>query len=255
MTAQKVRTCCSRSTLTEQGASPQLRACELARSPSTRRASKSPIEEILAQRLVERHTFGEDDMLAVAERFEAGRIAARDAIRRSAPGCAVRATISAMRRSPRCAPKAERPGSWNCRAIAGGNIYGTEKRGGGRPFERVAEPFPWETRWRQGSGLCGLRPRVFWRRGAQPLGGFQAELQCGLRDQERGRSARRDRVLRGAARAAAWLPLEGLVGLQVSGRCVRASCRLMLRMTVPTRHSALAISKPPRRPISACLSR
>lgn len=164
MTAQKVRTCCSRSTLTEQGASPQLRACELARSPSTRRASKSPIEEILAQRLVERHTFGEDDMLAVAERFEAGRIAARDAIRRSAPGCAVRATISAMRRSPRCAPKAERPGSWNCRAIAGGNIYGTEKRGGGRPFgraadKRVAEPFPWETRWRQGSGLCGLRPR------------------------------------------------------------------------------------------------
>jgi Conserved hypothetical protein 2217 (DUF2460) len=47
---------------------------------------------------------------------------------------------------------------------AGGNIYGTEKRGGGRPFgraadKRVAEPFPWETRWRQGSGLCGLRPR------------------------------------------------------------------------------------------------
>lgn len=27
------------------------------------------------------HAFGEDDMLAVAERFEAGRIAARDAIR------------------------------------------------------------------------------------------------------------------------------------------------------------------------------
>ena len=195
-------------------------------------------------------------MLAVAERFEAGRIAARDAIRRSAPGCAVRATISAMRRSPRCAPKAERPGSWNCRAIAGGNIYGTEKRGGGRPFERVAEPFPWETRWRQGSGLCGLRPRCS---GAEERNSRWADSKrsynAGYGDQERGRSARCDRVLRGAARAAAWLPLEGLVGLQVSGRCVRASCRLMLRMTVPTRHSALAISKPPRRPISACLSR
>src|SRR4029450_9504652 len=107
-----------------------------------------------------------------------------------------------------------------------------------------------------GLGTLRLAPPVFWRRGAQqPLGGFQAELQCGLRDQERGRSARRDRVLRGAARAAAWLPLEGLVGLQVSGRGGGASCRLMLRMTVPTRHSALAISKPPRRPISACLSR
>jgi hypothetical protein len=85
----------------------------------------------LAQRLVERHTFGEDDMLAVAERFEAGRIAARDAIRRSAPGCAVRATISAMRRSPRCAPKAERPGSWNCRALAATFTAQRSGEGGG----------------------------------------------------------------------------------------------------------------------------
>jgi hypothetical protein len=34
------------------------------------------------------HAFGEDDMLAVAERFEAGRIAARDAIRMIGAGLA-----------------------------------------------------------------------------------------------------------------------------------------------------------------------
>ncbi len=57
------------------------------------------------------HAFGEDDMLAVAERFEAGRIAARDAIRMIGAGLGAPATTSATRRSLRCAPKGAPPAS------------------------------------------------------------------------------------------------------------------------------------------------
>lgn len=118
------------------------------------------------------HAFGEDDMLAVAERFEAGRIAARDAIRMIGAGLrgagydigdeAVAATHAEGGRRLR-----RHRGTAPCCHLHGGAGYGGE-----RPFRRTgagslsethrSRPsarslFPGTRRWKRVSGPCGCR--------------------------------------------------------------------------------------------------
>jgi Phage tail tube protein, GTA-gp10 len=81
------------------------------------------------------HAFGEDDMLAVAERFEAGRIAARDAIRMI--GAGLRWLRPRRRGGGFYAERGRRRALRRYRgAAAGCDLRGGTARGGERPFCR-----------------------------------------------------------------------------------------------------------------------
>jgi uncharacterized phage protein (TIGR02216 family) len=119
------------------------------------------------------HAFGEDDMLAVAERFEAGRIAAKDAIRMI--GAGLRGAGYELDDEAVAAMKSEggAAGFVDIGATARRHLHGAEARGGERPFggtrgrevsdeRRAPEPFPWDAAMTAGLGMLRLSPDDFW---------------------------------------------------------------------------------------------
>ncbi len=113
------------------------------------------------------HAFGEDDMLAVAERFEQGRIAAKDAIR--IIGAGLRGAGYDF--DDGCGVDAERGRRSRLRrhrgAAASRHLH--HRRGGeSRPFGGAggagvrSEPFPWAAAMEAGLGTLRLAPPVFW---------------------------------------------------------------------------------------------
>jgi Phage tail tube protein, GTA-gp10 len=125
------------------------------------------------------HAFGEDDMLAVAERFEAGRIAARDAIRMI--GAGLRGAGYDLDDEVVAAMKSEGGAAGFVDVVARlfAATFTALRRGeGDRPFggtrgggvkredeRRAPEPFPWDVAMTAGLGspasLPGIRTKSF----------------------------------------------------------------------------------------------
>jgi uncharacterized phage protein (TIGR02216 family) len=122
------------------------------------------------------HAFGEDDMLAVAERFEAGRIAAREAIRMIGAGLRGAGyeidddAVASMRVEGGAA------GFVDIVARLLAATFAAARGEGADPFaaegDRVAaEPFPWAVAMEAGLGTLRLPPSVFWANAARIGGG------------------------------------------------------------------------------------
>jgi uncharacterized phage protein (TIGR02216 family) len=119
------------------------------------------------------HAFGEDDMLAVAERFEAGRIAAKDAIRMIGAGLRGAGyelddeAVAAMKSEGGAAGFVDivaRLLAATFTALRPGEETGPlEERVGEVSGERRApEPFPWDAAMTAGLGMLRLAPDAFW---------------------------------------------------------------------------------------------
>jgi uncharacterized phage protein (TIGR02216 family) len=132
------------------------------------------------------HAFGEDDMLAVAERFEAGRIAARDAIRMIGAGLRGAGyeiddnVVAAMRAQGSAAGFVDIVARLLAATFTaaqggeGGGPCGTGAGGPGVTQRKKREPFPWDEAMEAGLGTLRLAPSVLW--GTTPR-----ELEAALR--------------------------------------------------------------------------
>ena len=112
------------------------------------------------------HAFGEDDMLAVAERFEAGRIAARDAIRMLGAGLRGAGydigdeAVATMRADGGAAGFVDIvAGCWRPPSLRRGAGRGATLSANGRRRTARSAPsrFPGPTQWKRVSAVCGCR--------------------------------------------------------------------------------------------------